>query len=209
MAFSFIIRCCTFCLFYNFLFRRHKSQNQIGRQESFSPKICVLQASNLNFIDSLFSCRDIGGFLAELNSDLRIEAFTSLIMVSIIHTCFCLVITGGFGTNIPGWKLVKWHQPLVVGTLRLSGGGVFYHETIIVRVQEWSSARTTQEIIFMMTWWCLSTREHGAGCTLARTQQLWSTALGLLDGEKYCKYNQILLKLWSNIKKKNFGLSEG
>jgi len=44
---------------------------------------CLLfkeQASNLNFIDSLFSCRDNGGFLAELNSDLRIEAFTSLIM---------------------------------------------------------------------------------------------------------------------------------
>jgi len=44
---------------------------------------CLLfkeQAENFNFIDSLFSCRDNGGFLAELNSDLRIEAFTSLLM---------------------------------------------------------------------------------------------------------------------------------
>ena len=74
----------------------------------------------------------------------------------------------------------------------------------IVRVQEWSSARTKNEMILMMTW-CLSTREHGAGCTLARTQLLWSTALGLLDGKKYCKYDQILSKLWSNMKRKNFG----
>ena len=73
-----------------------------------------------------------------------------------------------------------------------------------MRVQEWSSARKTKEIILVITW-CLSTREHGAGCTLARMQLLWSTALGLLDGEKYCKYNQILLKLWSNIKKKTLG----
>ena len=116
IAFLFI-RCCTSCLFFclfsnDFLFRRHKSQNQIRRQKSFSPKICVLQASNLNFIDSLFSCRDNGGFLAELNSVLRIEAFTSIIMVSVIHICLCLVNNGGFGTNIPGWKPVKWHQPL-------------------------------------------------------------------------------------------------
>jgi len=44
---------------------------------------CLLfkeQAANFNFIDSLFSCRANGGFLVELNSDLRIEAFTSLIM---------------------------------------------------------------------------------------------------------------------------------
>ena len=72
--------------FYNFLIRRHKSQKQIRRKKVFSPKIWALQASNLNFIDSLFSCRDNGGFLAELNSNLRIEAFTSLIMVSMIHT---------------------------------------------------------------------------------------------------------------------------
>ena len=94
--------CCTSCLFDNFLFRRHKSQKKIRRQKSFSPKICVLQASNLNFIDSLFSCRDNGGFLAELNSVLRIEAFTSLIMASMIHICLCLAINGGFDTNIPG-----------------------------------------------------------------------------------------------------------
>ena len=181
--------CCTSCLFDNFLFRRHKSQKKIRRQKSFSPKICVLQASNLNFIDSLFSCRDNGGFLAELNSVLRIEAFTSLIMASMIHICLCLAINGGFDTNIPGWKLVKWHQPLVVGTLWLWRGGTFYHETIIVRVQEWSSARTTKKMILMMTW-CLSTSKHGAGCTLARswTQQLWVTQLwstGLPEGEKY------------------------
>ena len=117
--------CCTSCLFDNFLFRRHKSQKKLRRQKSFSPKICVLQASNLNFIDSLFSCRDNGGFLAELNSDLRIEAFTSLIMVSMIHICLCLVINDGFVTNIPGWKLVKWRQPLVVRTLRLSRRGTY------------------------------------------------------------------------------------
>ena len=43
-----------------------------------------MQAENFNFIDSLFSCRDNGGFLAELNSDLRIEAFTTLLMVMIM-----------------------------------------------------------------------------------------------------------------------------
>ena len=32
---------------------------------------------------SMFSCCDNGGFLAELYSDLRIETFTSLIMVNI------------------------------------------------------------------------------------------------------------------------------
>ena len=173
---------------------RHESQNQIGRQKSLSPKICVLQASNLNFIDSLFSCRDNGGFLAELNSVLRIEAFTSLIMVSMILICLCHVINGGFVTNIPGWKLVKWHQPLVAGTLRLSRRGAVLHETI-VRVQEWSSARTRTEMILLMSW-SLSTREHGAGCTLARTQQLCLVWLsGLPEGEKYCKYDQILSKL--------------
>ena len=191
IAFLFI-RCCTSCLFGNFFVQASQvTKLVIKTTKSFSPKLGVLQASNLNFIDSLFSCRDNGGFLAELNSDLRIEAFTSLIMVSMIHICLCLVINDGFVTNIPGWKLVKWHQPLVVGTLRLSRGGAVLHETI-VQVQEWSSARTTNKIILVITW-CLSTREHGAGCTLARTQQLWSTALGLLEGERYCKkkYDQI------------------
>ena len=45
------------------------------------PNQINFQAVNLNFIDSLFSCRDNGGFLAELNSDARLEAFTSLLMV--------------------------------------------------------------------------------------------------------------------------------
>ena len=49
------------------------------------------QAANFNFIDSLFSCGDNGGFLAELNSDLRIEAFSSLIMVMIIMITMMMV----------------------------------------------------------------------------------------------------------------------
>ena len=150
IAFLFI-RCCTSCLFGNFFVQASQvTKLVIKTTKSFSPKLGVLQASNLNFIDSLFSCRDNGGFLAELNSDLRIEAFTSLIMVSMIHICLCLVNNGGFGINTSGWKLVKWRQPLVVGTLWLWRGGTFYHETIIVRVQEWSSARTRKEMILMM-----------------------------------------------------------
>ena len=57
--------------------------------------------------------------------------------------------------------------------------------------------------------WSLSTSKHGAGCTLARTQQLWSTALGLLEGERYCKnkYDQIGSRKVSTIASDGFGLT--